>query len=342
MSKYKIVTKPEDINTKEWGEFVKNHPNGNIFQTPEMFEVYKRTNKYKPILVAVFNENSQIVGIILALRIKENKGLPGVFSSRSVIYGGPLFEIGNLEVLNLILKNYNCIAKKMAIYSQYRNEREWSEKEKKVFNENGYKFEDHLNILVDLKKEQDKLWIDIKKSRKEGIRKANRNGLQFYFSYSSKVTPIFYKLLKKTYNNARLPYPDMDFFDNLIKTIPSDNIKYFSLKKEDDTLIALIAFIYKSRLSAYYIGIDRDEKFFKMRPVDLFYWEVIKWGNENNCKIYDWMGAGKPNVPYGVRDFKLQFGGDLVNYGRFELVHKPLLMKIATNGMKLYQKVLNT
>ena len=34
-------------------------------------------------------------------------------------------------------------------------------------------------------------------------------------------------------------------------------------------------------------------------------------------------GAGKPDKPYGVRDYKLKFGGQLVNWGRFEKVHKP-------------------
>ena len=31
----------ESPDTKQWSEFVLNHPHGNIFQTPEMAEVYK-------------------------------------------------------------------------------------------------------------------------------------------------------------------------------------------------------------------------------------------------------------------------------------------------------------
>jgi lipid II:glycine glycyltransferase (peptidoglycan interpeptide bridge formation enzyme) len=46
------------------------------------------------------------------------------------------------------------------------------------------------------------------------------------------------------------------------------------------------------------------------------------------------MGAGKPDEPYGVRDFKAEFGGELVERGRFLCIRKPLLYKIGTLGVK--------
>jgi lipid II:glycine glycyltransferase (peptidoglycan interpeptide bridge formation enzyme) len=140
-----------------------------------------------------------------------------------------------------------------------------------------------------------------------------------------------------SYSKIKLPYPEINFFENLIRILPSQNVKIFSLKKEDRIIVCLVAFIYKDCLSAYYIGTDGDEEVLKMRPVDLFYWEVIKWGNENKCKTFDWMGAGKPNVSYGVRKFKLQFGGNVVSFGRFEKNHKPHLMQLAKAGLKLYK-----
>jgi len=39
-------------DTKQWSEFVLNHPHGNIFQTPEMAEVYRRTKNYEPVTLA--------------------------------------------------------------------------------------------------------------------------------------------------------------------------------------------------------------------------------------------------------------------------------------------------
>ena len=51
------------------------------------------------------------------------------------------------------------------------------------------------------------------------------------------------------------------------------------------------------------------------------------------------MGAGEPGVPYGVRDFKSEFGGKLVEHGRFLCVKKPLLYKIGVLGVKLLKKI---
>jgi serine/alanine adding enzyme len=59
-------------DTKQWSEFVHNHPQGNIFQTPEMAEVYKRTKNYEPITLAAINtKNDEILAILQAVVITE-------------------------------------------------------------------------------------------------------------------------------------------------------------------------------------------------------------------------------------------------------------------------------
>ena len=43
----------DSLDTNKWSEFVLNHPHGNIFQTPEMAEVYRRTKIYEPKTIAL-------------------------------------------------------------------------------------------------------------------------------------------------------------------------------------------------------------------------------------------------------------------------------------------------
>jgi len=45
----------ESPDTKQWSEFVLDHPQGNIFQTPEMAEVYRRTKNYEPVTLAAID-----------------------------------------------------------------------------------------------------------------------------------------------------------------------------------------------------------------------------------------------------------------------------------------------
>ena len=47
-----MVEITDSPGTKQWREFVFDHPQGNIFQTPEMAEVYTKTKNYEPITLA--------------------------------------------------------------------------------------------------------------------------------------------------------------------------------------------------------------------------------------------------------------------------------------------------
>jgi len=51
--------------------------------------------------------------------------------------------------------------------------------------------------------------------------------------------------------------------------------------------------------------------------------------------MFDFMGVGIPNRPYGVRDFKSKFGGELVNYGRFGRRNSKILYVISELGFNL-------
>jgi lipid II:glycine glycyltransferase (peptidoglycan interpeptide bridge formation enzyme) len=43
-------------------------------------------------------------------------------------------------------------------------------------------------------------------------------------------------------------------------------------------------------------------------------------------------------IKSGVCDFKMEFGGELVEYGRFLCVRKPLLYKIGEFGVSLLKR----
>lgn len=63
-------------------------------------------------------------------------------------------------------------------------------------------------------------------------------------------------------------------------------------------------------------------------------WAAIDWCRQHGIQCFDTMGAGKPGVPYGVRDFKLQMGGELKEFGRYRCVLKPWLYRLGEWVMK--------
>lgn len=48
----------------------------------------------------------------------------------------------------------------------------------------------------------------------------------------------------------------------------------------------------------------------------------LRYAVETGREVFDFMGAGEPGKPYGVRDFKMQFGGELKELGRWIRVCK--------------------
>ena len=145
--------------------------------------------------------------------------------------------------------------------------------------------------------------------------------------------------MSQTYKVAKLPYPGIDFFHVMYENLAPDKIKFFSLKKADRYVVSMCGLLFNSTLMPMYLGRTLDNDILRTKPVDLFYWEVLLWGMNNNCVTFDWLGAGKPDQEYGVRKFKLQYGGELVELGRYEKVYKPFSMKMGELGIKLRQKL---
>jgi len=324
------------VDYSSWKSFVYNHPNGNIFQTPEMYEVYSKTKNYEPILVTIDDKNI-LYGLVLGV-IQKEKYFKN-FTSRSVIIGGPLVKDNDPIVLNDLLIKYNAVIKKKAIYSQIRNIFDTSS-QREVFHINGYAYDDHLDIIHDLTKSEEAQWLKISRDKKKCIKNANRNLLVINITDEIKNINEIYFILKNVYNRIKLPLPDISFFENAIEILKKErNINIFGAYLNDQLIGVRIVLCYKNLIYDWYAG--SDNKYLKYRPNDILPWEVMKWGSQNGYEIFDFGGAGKPNVPYGVRDYKLRFGGFLVNYGRYEAIHQTMKMSFAKTAFKLYQYIKN-
>jgi len=335
---YKVITEHKNIDINNWSNFVENHPNGNVFQTQEMYEVYKYPKHWNPVVLVVEEDGGKIVGSLLAVIQSERSGIVGKFSARSIVWGGPLIENNNLDVLDLILKEYNRLLKNEAIYSQFRNLWEVSEFNK-IFHKFGYEHKEHLNILIDLKKTEDGLWKEVHSKRRNEIRRAIKEGVVVKELHSEKDVELSYQILREIYQRAKLPFAEFTFFLNAYKILKKNNlIKFFGAYYENELIGTMYILCYKNRMYDWYAG--SYNKFYNKYPNDLLPWEVFKNGKLNNFEIFDFGGAGKPGVPYGVRDYKKKFGGEFVNFGRYEKIHNEVLYKIGKAGLKLYKRLI--
>lgn len=334
--KLEIITDVSMIDRKSWSDFVKNHLNGNVFQTPQMYDVFEQVDGFTPILIVAHN-GGEINGVLVAVIQKEIKGVPGILSKRAIIRGGPLINNDDEEVTNLILKKFNEKVQTKVLISQIRN---WADTShcKMIFQRCGYKYHDHLNILLDLEQPVEVLWKNISRGKRKSIKKAYSEGVEVELETPIADLNDTYFILQEVYNRIKLPYPDIAFFEKWRSNFNEEpRFLVFAAKWKEESIAFRYILANKNVLYISYAGAL--EKYYSKCANDLINWEIMLWGKENGYTVYDFAGAGSPHIPYGVRANKLRFGGKTYNLGRYEKINRPVLFFFVKLGFYLWQKI---
>ena len=334
-----IVSDPGAINRGKWSEFILNHENGNVFQTPEYFDLCNSIPEYSGV-VLFCNKGDEIFGALVSVIQREFSGILGKVTARSVILGGPLVKDNDPEIASLLITEYNKGVRSKALFSQFRNLRDMSSFGDS-FSTNGYGYEDHLDIHINLSKGEDLLWKEMYSIRRWEVKRSMKHGVQVLLVDPEKqgVMESCYDLLKLRYKKEGLPLPKIDYFRNAAKYLGENGIFRLFIAEVDSKIIGfMMTLCFKEVMYDWYMAVsDKDSDKF---PNALFLWKAFLWGIDNEYKIFDFGGAGKPDKPYGVREYKKKFGGEIVNFGRYEIVHKKVLYAIVMGGFKIRKMII--
>lgn len=331
-----INSNPAKIDFTKLESFVYNHPNANFFQSTKAFNFFNEVNNYEPILI-VAEEDNEIVGSLLAVIIKEGNGIKGYLSKRCIIWGGPLVKLDDETIYYSLLKKLDDLVKNKAIYTEFRNFTDLSGM-KPVFNDYHYEFNEHLNFIVSIPS-FDEAKANISKSKKRQINKSITSGAEIIEASEEQQIKEFYNILIKLYKEkVGKPLPDYELFQKFFQN--KDLGKYLLIRYKERIIGGIMCPIYKDKIYEWYVcGLDGE--FDNIFPSVLATWAPIEYAATNGLKYFDFMGAGKPDEDYGVREFKSKFGGELVNYGRFRKINSPMKYKVGELGVKVLGKFLN-
>ena len=166
-NKVKVTSDPSEIDRSAWSAFVFNHPEANIFHTPEYFDLCNSIETYSGVVVA-FLKDGKICGLLVAAIQREFSSIAGSFTARAVSWGGPLADSSDIGIAARLIEGYNEAVKGRVLFSQFRNLSDISSYAE-VFKANGYDYEDHLNIIFDLKSGKESLWAAVHSARRNKI-----------------------------------------------------------------------------------------------------------------------------------------------------------------------------
>jgi hypothetical protein len=334
------VTIVHSLPENKWRQFVEQSSAGNIFHSPEMFQVFAHSERHQPTLWAAVDNEQRPLTLFLPVEVSIMNGVLRRFTTRNLAYGSVLCVPGfeGQEALKTLLNVYKLEVDGNSLFTELRNLSDMSYIQQ-ILQDQGFSFEPHLNFLIDLQRPIDEIKRSMDRNVMANVRKAYRMGVVIEEITLPDKLPAAYTVLEKVYKRIQVPLAPLSLFQSAFNILhPHQMIKFLVARVDDNYIGTAIRLLYKDVIFAWYAGALRDYSNYKAH--DLLNWYIIEWGAKNGFKTFDFGGAGKPDEEYGPRAFKQKFGGNQVDYGRNTYIHAPFRMTVSRFGYTLLRKFL--
>ena len=314
------------IDRQQWNTLVRTCETGTWFQSPEAYDFYTSLPTLLEPFVYGVEESGELRAVCVGYVTKERNPIKHFFTRRAIILGGPAIANGAAkEEVTLLLSTLNVklsTGSNAPIYIETRNFNDYTPW-KEAFEAAGFAYKPHLNFHVDPSTN------NLSDNRKRQLKKSD--AITELATNESEIQE-WYKVLTKLYRTkVKTPLWPIDFFLAAYRL----SIAKFLLVKYEGRVIGGSMVVADERTVYEWFECGLNTEFKDQYPSVLATYAGIQLALQSACKRYDMMGAGEPGVPYGVRDFKAEFGGQLVEHGRFLSVCKPMLYRIGKWGVKI-------
>ena len=321
----KILTYNQ-IDRQQWSELVRTSETGTWFQSPEAYDFFASLPELMEPFVYGVECAGQLRAVCVGYLTKEPYSIKQFFTRRAIITGGVVIAANCAkEDVTALLGRIRKDLRPKTIYIETRNFNDYSAW-KEAFKAAGFAYKPHLNFQVDPSVN------NLSDNRKRQLKKSNAIT---ELAVSESEIKEWYKVLTELYRTkVKTPLWPIDFFLEAYR----QGIAKFILVKHEGRIIggSMVVADERTVYEWFECGLNAENK--DQYPSVMATYAGIQLAHQSGCTRYDMMGAGEPGVPYGVRDFKAEFGGKLVEHGRFLSICKPMLYRIGKWGVKILKR----
>lgn len=322
----------DQIDRQQWSELVQMSETGTWFQSPEAYDFFASMPELMEPFAYAAEESGELRAVCVGYVTKEQSAIRQFFTRRAIIVGG--LAIGNncakwhiVELLNHIRKD---LAQK-SIYIETRNFNDYSDW-KEAFETAGFTYQPHLNFHFDCT-DREAMFARLSETRRRQIHKAQKNGVVIEEAQTEQEVADWYAILLDLYRRkVKTPLFPLSFF---LAFFRQKRGIYLLIKTEGKVIGGIMCPIKEEQCIYEWFVCGMDTQYKAFSPSVMATWAAMEYAHTHQLPRFDIMGAGEPGVPYGVRDFKAEFGGKLVEHGRFLYVCKPMLYRIGKCGVKI-------
>lgn len=332
-----IIRDFKNIDRNAWNALLEHSAFSSVFQSPDYYDFISQSSYYLPFVLAYADDNDNSLKAVVLGTIQRDGGfVTRFFSRRAIVYAGPLLSDDiTSEALTSLLRALADSLSGKAIYLEFRNFFDYS-RYQSSFEAAGFSYQRHLDCIISTPSFE-VAFDNFQRRKRRQIRAALRNEVSFIDSPSPSQIAEFHALLRRQHlKRARTPVPPVDFFQSLA----SSNVGRVILVSYDDKIIAGSAILCLSSGVVYHLYVaGADDDYRALDPSSLSHYSVVRFAADHGYTACDLMGAGSPDVPYGVRDFKQRLGGEFFEFGRNLLILNRPLYNLGSFAVSLFKKL---
>ena len=325
------------IDSAQWDVLYSHAPTSTFFQSKACYDAYTHLSFLKPFVFAVV-EKKQLVGLACGYLIADGGKVKSYFSRRAIVPGGLLLDENISEkAISVLLKALQQeLCNKGAIYIELRNYIDYSQFRVSIA-QSGFDYQQHLNIHVSTP-DVASAFSKLNDTKQRQVKQTLKAGASCELSGNKEDLTAFYLLLFNLYRRkVKKPLFPYEFFDKM----QDQSFSRFFVVKKADKVIGGIFCVQSDKVLYEWFICGENNKSEKIYPSVLATWKAIEYAADSGFEYFDFMGAGKRNEPYGVREFKSKFGGELMEQGRFLYICKPKLYNFSKSILNLTKKILS-
>lgn len=337
MNNRNLSISDSSIDTTKWSDLLKCSPFSNPFHSIQYYEAVNRVSQFEALAFAIQSPYGEYKALAVTT-IQKEKGFKSWLSQRAIIYGGILLSpdssTDDLRMLLIFIENK---IHRKAIYIEIRNLFNY-QFYNEVFKSEGWEYLPYLNIKIKLpSSDLNQAVKSFSYNRRREIRLTQSEGLAYdQVTDESDIVEI-YKILQDLYRTrVGLPIPPIEFFIELWKA----NLMIAFRVTDSGTIVAGSFCPYlpgKAIYTFYYCGIRNYKK--NTWPTHLAVLAAIEFGIKEGLEYLDFMGGGIGSENMGIRKYKLEFGANLTEEGRFLKINRPILYAIAKLAINIHKRV---
>ncbi|MDD2627960.1 MAG: peptidoglycan bridge formation glycyltransferase FemA/FemB family protein [Clostridia bacterium] len=339
-----ILDKTNNEQVKRYCDFIENYRGASLMQSYNWADV---KSEWESEYVYI-EENDEIVMAMLLLIRKVALGVTILYSPR-----GPVGDITDLDKISKIMQEVDKVAKKYKafvfkfdpehIYDE-KLEEEYKKRGFNILNKNTSKEEliqPRYNMILNIKNKTDEeLLKGYSEKTRYNIRLSARKGVTVRYSRDIEDLKKFHDLYKIMSTREKIAWRDFNYFEKMLKAFDEKKLRIYIAEYAEEALAAAIAINYGGKMF-YLYGASSNEKR-NLMPTYLMQQEMIRWGLECKCDLYDFGGVYVLDKSNGLYKFKEGFcrqEGVTEFIGEINKVYNKTLYFMYTKTLPLAQTV---